>query len=215
MFSRTARLSSLLVLVVLMAGVASAGPILISVAPGQSYLRIAPGDAANPSGVVFIDLSGISGAVAGATLNMDSVGGLCFTSATNCQLTSLGAVFSADTTVAASSNTLQRVLTAIGPPSGILDLVSPNTSIGNLSTNFVGDFWVPNGSVLPVLIPTGAHFLAVGVVDSNYADNGAWEGHPLGIELEVPGAVPEPGTLVLLASGFGLLCAFLRKRRTS
>jgi hypothetical protein len=214
MFSRTTRLSFLLLLVVLMAGVASAGPILISVAPGQSYLRIDPTDSANPSGVVFINLSSIPGAVGGATLKMDSVGGLCFVGATTCQLTALGAVFSVDSTTAASSNTLQRVLTAVGPPSGILDLATPNTVGGNLSTNFTGDFSVPNGSILSVVIPATAHFLAVGVVDSRYSDNGIWEGHPLGIELEVS-SIPEPGTLVLLASGFGLLCAFLRKRRTS
>ena len=208
------KLISLLVLVFSVAGAAYAGPIFEPVEPDDGYLRIEPGDSSGHGNLIrLFDLSFIPGAVPGATLLMQSVGGLCFIYGTQCMSTSLGAVFTADTTTAADPNTLQRLLTVIGPPQGIGDLASPNTYYGGLSTNFDGDFWVPNGSVSSVVIPNGANWLVPGVIDSYYMDNTTWEGHTLGIELEV--ANPEPGTLVLLASGFGLLGAFLRQRRTS
>ncbi len=211
---RDMKLIGLLVLLLSVAGVAYAGPIFEPVGPDDGYLRIEPGDSSGHGNLIpLLDLSLIPGAVPGATLLMQSVGGLCFSYGTMCMSTSLGAVFTEDTTTAADPNTLQRLLTAIGPPQGIADLASPSTYYMGLSTNFEGDFWVPNGSVLSVVIPNGVNWLALGVIDSYYRDNTTWEGHTLGVELEV--ATPEPGTLLLFASGLGLLGAFLRKYRTS
>ena len=90
-------------------------------------------------------------------------------------------------------------------------VVTGNTYYGNLTTDISQDFEVPVGSPMSVVVPGGALFLAVGVTDSFYGDNSDPNGN-LKLQLDVS-RIPEPGTVLLLASGFGLLAAFRRRRR--
>lgn len=217
LFASVPKYLVLFALVLTLAGVASAAPILFPIDPQAGFLRTSAGDIATTP--YFIDLSAY-GAVAGDTLILQSVGGLCY--GTSCSLADLIAAFTLDTSVAGQTN-LTR-LNAAALPISVSSIVTGTTWPTGDPTDIAQDFEVPNASTISVVVPTGALYLAVGVYDSWYDDNSSWtfleeefpeDGpfDPLGIEMQVVSAVPEPGTILLLASGLGLLGAFWRKRK--
>ncbi len=174
---------------------ALAAPIWTSVPVDSTYLRISGDTASAP---VFIPLASIPGA--GEVLRVTTSGGLCYHLSMFCLPTELGVVFTSDNSLLAGTN-LNR-LTAIGPPVGVTSVVSPATWSGGLSTDITQDFAAPSATWLNVLIPAGANYIAVGVIDSHFSDNRVWSGQPLQLGTEL---VPEPGTLVFLATGLGVL----------
>ncbi len=208
MLLRTAKFVAFLAVVLSLTSVAYAGPIFFGVTPTDTYLRTSPGD--SPTSPLFINLTTL-GAAPGSSIILQSVGGLCFMAGTgSCGQTELIASFTSDTSLA-SQTTLNR-LAAIGPPIGIISVVTAATWPSGDPTDIAQDFQVPFSSTITVVVPDGATYLAVGLNDSWLADNHTWSGDALGINAEVA-AIPEPGTILMLASGLGLLVVLRRKLR--
>jgi hypothetical protein len=187
--------------------VAQAGVIFFPVDATDTYLRTdqAPFADSLATGPVFINLSAL-GAVPGWILRLQTMGDLCYTNVGCVQLSlPLVAAFTSSTSLGATS-VLDRI-TAIS--SGAPGVATGLTNYQSLTTNIANDFEVPTGSVLSLVVPAGAAYLVVGVADSFYSDNSDPAPANLGINVE---AVPEPGTLFLLASGLGLLFVSRRRR---
>ena len=198
----------LLVMALSLVGVATATPIFHGIDPTSTFLRTDSIDASVGPVFVYLSAYGIS---PGMTISLQTLGDFCFTAGDPC--TELAAptvgVFTSDTSVAGTS-VLDR-LTAIGPPAGITSLVTQNTWFENLTTDISQDFAIPVGSPLSLVVPDGANYLALGVADAFYADNSD-PNQDLGVVLE---AVPEPGTMTLLALGVGMLLVGGLRRKHS
>ncbi len=192
-------------LMVVALGVANAAPIFIAINPQTSFLRTDPGDA---SGVYFIDFSSL-GIVAGDTLLLQTVGDFCMGSGSSCPeyAVPLIAAFTSGTTLGPQADLYRITPISSGAPG----VTTGNTYYSSLTTDIDNDFEIPLGSPLAVVVPGGAAYLAVGVTDTWYKDNSD-PTSDLGIMLEVS-QVPEPGTILLLASGIGLMVAFRRRRK--
>jgi PEP-CTERM motif len=203
------RFASVLALLWGTVGIASANTIdlgTFSVDPHASYLLASSSD--SPLGALFINLSTLSTPIgAGDVLILTTVGDYCNMGGTPCTETAqaLGGVFSSSNTLLATSN-LNRIPGAI-MTAGVADSPDPNAWYGNLSTAIPQDFQIFTGSGLNVTVPTGAQWLAVGVLDSYYGDNSD-PNHNLGINialvsknLNVEAVVPEPATYALFLSG--------------
>jgi PEP-CTERM motif-containing protein len=87
---------------------------------------------------------------------------------------------------------------------------------GNVNTTVPNDFYIPTGTGITVVVPAGVSFLAVGILDSYYADD---SGNPTVTINETappdppdPPGVPEPATLGLFGIGAGALLALRRYR---
>jgi hypothetical protein len=208
------------VLALVFLGVAQGGPIFYPINPQSGYLLtdsqviggipphelVAYDPAVSP---FFLSLASL-GANPGDTLLLRGFGDMCFIGGPGCTEIpgTLGAAFTVDASLGA--NNLLNRLTAVGPPAGILSVVTPNTFYGNLATDIPQDFAVPNflpGSELSVVIPSGVNYLAVGVIDTHFSDN-ADPDADLGFYAEL---VPEPGTYLLFASGLAALWAVRRR----
>jgi hypothetical protein len=217
-----ARIALLVVLALWFVGMAQGAPIFIPINPQSGYLltdsEVVVHNPPPPHVIVqydppaspyFLDLASI-GAHAGQELLLRGFGDMCFIGGAGCVESdgTLGGVFTVDASLGAH-NLLNR-LTAVGPPSGIISVVSPNTYYGNLATDISQDFALPNvlpGSELRVVIPDGANYLVVGVIDSHFSDSSDPDGD-LGFFVEL---VPEPGTYLLFASGLAALWAVRRR----
>lgn len=91
-----------------------------------------------------------------------------------------------------------------------------------ITTEIPGEFYICGPGTVPdcssssttIVVPTGAHYLYVGALDSFYADNSS---NPLGgLTVTVNEfATPEPATWTLLLAGLVLCGTFYRRRRAS
>jgi hypothetical protein len=194
-------------LTALLAGSAYGGPIFYSVDPTGTYLRVDP-DSTGYTSPLFIDLSAL-GLSPGTAIALQTLGDFSYQSGGPEVSLALGASFVNLAAVNPDKSLLYRlsnILELVGNPIGAGNVTYPH----GLATDIEWDFEVPTAAPTIVTIPTGATYLAVGVVDSWYDDNTDPNGN-LRISIE---QVPEPGTLMFLAPGLGLLWA-IRRRKAS
>lgn len=180
------------------------------------------------AGALFINLTCPPGvttncvdAPAGTTLQIIGLGGMCFGQAA-CPPElfgeSLGGVFDANNILNASSGlgagNVNR-LTGTVNAGASTNLVSHNpflnTYYGNVDTTIPNDFFIPTGAGITIVVPTGANFLVLGVLDSFFADN-TDPTHDLAVQINsvaapTPPGVPEPATIGLMLTGIALLAA--------
>ncbi len=163
----------------------------------------------------FINLVSL-GIQAGDTITITGVGGLCFYAGLGCTVypPDLGALFSTSNTLLDPSSQ-NRLPGAINPGAGaILIGVNPNlnTYAGNLDTTIPQDFYIP----ATVIVPSGANYLVVGVLDSAYSDNSSTF---LGVNINDPTAVsgtssvPEPSTFAMMLPAIGAFWLLRRHPR--
>jgi len=204
---RVSGLRVFLVAVLMLAGVAvlSAAPILVPIDPRTTFLRTDVGDS---YGVYFVDFNSL-GILGGDTLYLQTLGDFCMGNGAGCTeyAVPLVAAFTSTNTLGDRAN-LDRLSAIASSAPGV---VTAPTFYSALTTDIAQDFTVPLASPLSVVVPTGALYLAVGVTDSYYTDNSDPDGD-LKLQLDTS-QIPEPGTVLLLASGLGLLVAFRRRRR--
>jgi len=180
-------------------------------------------------GPLFIDLSCTTGvttncvnAPAGSTLQLIGLGGLCFFTFQNGACPGgespafLGGAFDSNTSLLASSSL--NPATSVNRLTGSINAGVPNVSqtylrtfYGNVDTTIPNDFFIPTGLGLTIVVPAGAQYLVVGVLDSLYSDNTG----NLSVEInQITSSVPEPATFGLLAAGLGGLALLQRRRRS-
>jgi hypothetical protein len=207
---RKATLLTLVLLTVLLAGSAY-GAAIFNVDPTGTYLRVDPASTGYTD-PLFINLSE-NGLTPGMGVWIQTLGDFCTSSGDPCVESSLalGAVWVNLAAVNPDSSLLYR-LSAIDPIDGSPIGAGNMTWPGGAATDIAQDFMVPLGSAGLVTVPTGATYLAVGVIDSWYDDNSDPDAD-LQVSIEA-NTVPEPGTLMLLVPGLGLLLAFRRRRKS-
>jgi len=171
--------------------------------PRATYLLTNIDPNAQPAEVLDLAAFGIS---PGQTITLTSVGVIFFCDPQYCPQEfrpGVGAVFSSSSTLL-SSNVLNRVPGAIaaGTP-----WVSQPTYFGGLSTDIGEDFRVFDPT--SVTVPAGAKYLFLGIDDQYFGDNSDPNGD-FHVTLQTP--VPEPSSLLLLASG---LTFAIRRRITA
>ncbi len=202
--------------IVAMGGLARATT-FYGVSPQSSFLLQSANDVCSEFNIpgcnmspTFIDLNAL-GAHAGDTLTITPVGGLCFYAGSNCTIypPDLGGVFSTSNTLLGPS-VLHRLPGAIAPGSGA-SLIGANVNLqtftGHLDMTIAEDFYLP----ATVVVPTGANFLVVGVLDSGYSDNSSTS---LGVDIDIAaGTVSEPGTYAMVLGAISLL--WLRRRSST
>jgi hypothetical protein len=203
-------------------GMASATSLgFFAVSPQGNFLEQAPIDVCSEYNIAgcnmtptFINLTAL-GVTAGESLTITDVGGLCVYDAQGCTVYpasafNMGAVFSSTDTLL-PVNVENRVPDQIAPGAGAL-LVGTNPNIfaiaGNIDTAIPDDFYIS----ATVIVPQGANYLIVGVLDSAYADNSSTL---LGVNLSVPDSpesvTPEPTSYAMMLGGLGALWMLRRK----
>ncbi len=215
-------------------GAASADPISLgtfAVSPEGTFSMQDPNDTCSQSfaapgcnmAPTFISLSSL-GIWAGDTIGITDVGELCIYRGAGCLMyaasaTYLGAVFDSNDVLLGPSN-LNRLPGAIASGLPNISSVYLNEYYTGASTTIPQDFYVPT----TVVIPPGAQYLVVSVLDSFYADNSG--NGTLGVSLTLihdppppgsdppgpsdPPSVPEPGTSWLAMTGVGGLLGLRR-----
>lgn len=204
---------------------ASAGPVTLgtfAVNPQASFLY----ESANDSNVsaLFIALTCPMGvttdcvnATPGETLQIIGLGTFCYGPA-NCPpevAASLAGIFDSNNILLNSSSLpagdvdrLTGTMNAGAPSTLVFHNPYLNAYYGNVDTTIPNDFFIPTGTGLTVVIPNGATYLVVGVLDSYYADDTDPSGT---LAVEIIGnqnAAPEPASFSLFAAGIVGLVAF-------
>jgi PEP-CTERM motif len=162
-------------------------------------------------------------ATPGSVLQLIGIGSMCY-GAGYCGAAELGGVFDSNNVSinpqGLTGGNVDRLTGIIGAGVSNLGLNhNPflNTFFGNVDTTIPNDFIIPTGTGLTVVVPNGASFLVVGVLDSYFADNTANGSNPLAIQINQitppsdPPGVPEPATFGLLAIGFAGMLAYRRR----
>lgn len=184
---------------------------------GALFLNLTCPNGVNPP---TTDAQGCINAPAGTTLQIIGVGLMCYN--TTCppeSSPSLGAAFDSNSTLLNSTNvppgTVNRLTgtVASGAPTNLVSHNSfLNTWYGNVDTTIPNDFYIPVGAGITIVVPAGANFLVLGVLDSYFADNSD-PSNTLAVQInkisQVVPPVPEPASIGLFAAGL----AFVGLRR--
>ncbi len=178
------------------------------------FANIAPMHPDNPMGPIFIDLDKLAQTnhlgptLTGYRLDLRAVGSMCYILLENgCpSVPTEGFVASFDVNSIFVRGAINPLPGAIAPISPV-ESAYPRTFYDQLPTDGgPPDFRIYRSAILMALVPDGAHFLAVGVFDSFFADNSG--NVSLEIQLELPDQpVPEPTPLVMSILGFSLIFA--------
>lgn len=195
------------------AGPAGQSSCWAAVAPNATFLQYDDNDSV--AAPVFLNLAslfpGISG---GQSITIRQTGLLGYYDGTALNAPILNAAFVGSTNLAGQQlNRLDFTGVTTPFPEGGTPAVSGGTYYGGLPMDILEDFIIGMEDVT-VVIPDGAQYLAVGVLDSWYADNGTGipgSADELGTSVEMQW-VPEPSTFVLIGGGL-LGLATLRFRR--
>jgi hypothetical protein len=194
-----------------------------------------------PVSALFLNLVTL-GVTAGETIQIIAQGGECFIDTVpGCPPESgpyLGGVFDSNSTELASNISANCTVGGAGvdrltgtvpvPGLGAQPLVTNNpdldpyfcgpqnpSSPAYVNTTIANDFYIPTAAGITLVVPAGASYLVIGVLDSYYADDDDPSG-ALGVminEIEAtPPPVPEPATLGSFGMGIAGLLALRRYR---
>ena len=183
-----------------------------------------------PVSALFLNLTNL-GVTANETIQIIVSGGECYSGpCASPDLIYLGGVFDSNNTELPSSSLtpcspqpncapgairLTGIVAVAGLPAQ--PLVTNNTYLnsyfGNVNTTVPNDFYIPTGAGITLVVPTGAAYLVLGILDSYYADD---SGNPtVTINETAPpnqNPVPEPATLGLFGIAGAALFAVRRYR---
>jgi hypothetical protein len=172
-------------------------------------------------GALIIDLTcpiGVTtncvNAPAGTSLTLIGLGLTCYTQI-GCPPESaptLGGVFDSNNVLLPSGslppgnvNRLTGTINAGAPTNLVFHNPFLNTYYGNVDTTIPNDFYIPTGAGLTVVVPSGANFLVIGLLDSFMGDNSD-PSHTLALQINGIGPpAPEPGTIGLMLAGIALI----------
>jgi len=118
-------------------------------------------------------------AAPGSVLQLIGIGSMCY-GAGYCGTAELGGVFDSTNVsinpLGLGAGNVNRLPGSIGI--GVIEALLNhnqflNTYYGNVDTTIPNDFFIPTGTGRTIVVPTGASYLIVGVLDSFFADNTA------------------------------------------
>lgn len=157
----------------------------------------------------------------GEELQLIVNGEACYTAMTmNCHLQPLGGVFDTVATDLQPPTYQNRVPNQV--PSGLANITDPDFDswYGHYNTMIPDDFYIcglvammdcTSTSGTTVVVPAGAYYLYVGVLDSWYSDNVGDLSVTVN-EIENPNTTPEPASAMLMLGGLCAAAAYHRRR---
>jgi len=207
---------------------ASAGVVLTTFAvnPTQGFLYQSSND--TTSTALFISLNCTNNATncinaaAGTSITILGLGAQCFFAPVSGPCTEspalLGGIFDTTNSLVASSTLSMGNVDRLGATTlnagqpDISNVSYLNTFVGGVNTTIPNDFFIPDVTGLTVVVPTGANYLVVGVLDSLYGDN-TDASHTLGVQItQNIASVPEPATVGFMGAGLAGLALWRRRR---